>query len=209
MIQTGIYESLITRLLHERLSELESSYHIERKPVDSAEAAEYLSRFLTHVLRTALESLPNNDERVFKQIDLSNALVKWLADYLNNAELSENLLHSQGQILFALFTTHNPIAADLKAHVAKITPLTGLAQSELFTGCNVGLSLESEIKREILSADEVCWIVSFIKWKPNLLLFSKTTIRIEFEPMSMTVVIFAILHLRFLFFFLQLIVFKS
>lgn len=164
MINCGIYESLITRLLHDELSNLEPSYHIERQSLDSAEAAEYLSRFLTHVLHSAFESLPNDDDRVIKQVDLSNAMVKWLADYLKNADLSENLLYSQGQILSALFDTQNPIAANLKAHVAKITPLTGLAQSELFTGSNVGLSLESEIKREILSADEICWLVSFIKW---------------------------------------------
>ncbi len=164
MINCGIYESLITRLLQDKLSEIESSYHIERQQLDPAEAAEYLSRFLTHVLHSAFEFLPNSDDRVLKQIDLSNALVKWLSEYLNKAELSENLLHSQGQILSALFETTNPVAADLKAHVAKITPLTGLAQSELFTGSNVGLSLESEIKREILSADEICWLVSFIKW---------------------------------------------
>lgn len=164
MINSGIYESLITRLLHDKLSDIETVYHIERKTLESAEAAVYLSRFLTHVLYTALESLPNSDDRVLKQIEMSNALVKWLADYLLNADLSDNILHSQGQILSALFETQNPIAADLKAHVAKITPLTGLAQSELFTGSNVGLSLESEIKREILSADEICWLVSFVKW---------------------------------------------
>lgn len=164
MTASGIYESLITRLIEKRLSELEGSYYIEKQQLDSAEAADYLSRFLSRVLTIAFDSLPNSEDRVSKQIDLSNALVKWLTDYLNNAELSENLLHSQGQILSALFTKQNPIAADLKAHVAKITPLTGLAQSELFTGSNVGLSLESEIKREILSADEICWLVSFIKW---------------------------------------------
>ena len=164
MVQSGIYESLITRLLHERLSELETTYYIERQAIDPAEAAQFLTRFLTHVLYTAFESLPNSEDRVMKQIDLSNALVKWLADYLNNAELSENLLESQGLILSALFQTTNPIAVDLKSHVARITPQTGLAQSELFTGSNVGLSLESEIKREILSADKICWLVSFIKW---------------------------------------------
>ena len=164
MINSGIYESLITRLLHDKLSDLETTYHIERQQLDSAEAAEYLSRFLSHVLYSAFELLPSNEDRIFKQIDLSNALIKWLADYLNNTDLSENILYSQGQILLALFETQNPIAADLKAHVSKITPLTGLAQSELFTGSNMGLSLESEIKREILSADEICWLVSFIKW---------------------------------------------
>ena len=164
MIQSGIYESLITRLLQKRITQLESTYYIERKKLDSAEAAIYLSRFLTHILYSAFESLPKSDDRLFKQIDLANAMVKWLAQYLNDAELSENLVDSQGEILSALFATEDPIAADLKAHVAKITPKTGLAQSELFTGSNVGLSLESEIKREILSSDKICWLVSFIKW---------------------------------------------
>jgi len=164
MINSGIYESLITRLFHEKLSELESSYYIERKQLDSAEAAEYLSRFLTNVFYSALEIIPQSDVRIHKQIDLSNALVTWLAEYLGQAELSENLIHSQWHILSALFEKHNPIAADLKAHVAKITPQTGLAQSELFTGSNARCSLETEIKREIQSADEICWLVSFIKW---------------------------------------------
>ena len=45
-----------------------------------------------------------------------------------------------------------------------IFPLAGLTQSELFCGSNAGLSLESELKREILSADKIYWLVSFIKW---------------------------------------------
>lgn len=164
MVQSGIYESLITRLLEQRLSALETTYFIERQIIDPAEAAQILSRFLAKVLYTALESLPNSEDRVTKQIEMSNALVTWLADYLNKADLSENLLESQGNILSALYQTTNPIAANLKSHVAKITPQSGLAQSELFTGSNVGLSLESEIKREILSSDKICWLVSFIKW---------------------------------------------
>lgn len=164
MIAHGIYESLITKLLQKKLNELEGSYHIERQTIDAAEAAEYLTRFLSRVLILAFDTLPNTEDILSKQIELSNALVKWLAEYLNTIDLSENLIDSQGQILKALFETQNPVAADLRAHIARITPLTGLAQSELFTGSNVGISLESELKREILSADEICWLVSFIKW---------------------------------------------
>src|SRR5699024_9947608 len=77
--------------------------------------------------------------------------------------LRENLLDSQGRILTALYELDNPIAADLKQYVEDIFPLTGLTQSELFCGSNAGLSLESELKREILSADKIYWLVSFIK----------------------------------------------
>lgn len=164
MISTGIYESLITRLLEERLSGIEGKYYVQKQQMDAAEAAEYLSRFMSHIFCVALNSFSKNDTRLRKQIELSNALVAWLADYLNDIEFSENLLSVQAKILTALYETNNPIAADFKSYVAKITPQTGLVQSELFTGSNVGLSLESELKREILSSNEICWLVSFIKW---------------------------------------------
>ncbi|MFP3457413.1 phospholipase D-like domain-containing protein, partial [Psychrobacter sp. SIMBA_152] len=45
-----------------------------------------------------------------------------------------------------------------------IFPLTGLTQSELFSGANAGISLETELKREIKSSDTIYWLVSFIKW---------------------------------------------
>ena len=51
-----------------------------------------------------------------------------------------------------------------RKHLKEITPYTRLSQSELFTGNNAGISLESEIKKEILSSDKINFLVSFIKW---------------------------------------------
>ncbi|NLX52313.1 MAG: DUF3427 domain-containing protein [Deltaproteobacteria bacterium] len=164
MTVSGIYETLITEVLQCSLEKLQSEFYIQKQTLDASEAALYLSRFLGLVLQTTLDALPNEDDRIARQIEISNGLIRWLADYVRDAELSENLIASQGQILTALFAKNNPIAADLHAHVAKITPLTGLSQSELFTGSNAGISLESEMKREIRSCDEICWLVSFIKW---------------------------------------------
>lgn len=78
--------------------------------------------------------------------------------------IEENLIHSQGKILTALYQLENPVAANLKQYVSDIFPLTGLSQSELFCGNNAGISLDTELKREILSADKIYWLVSFIKW---------------------------------------------
>lgn len=52
----------------------------------------------------------------------------------------------------------------------EITPYTRLNHSELFTGGNTGLSLESELKKEILSSDRIDLLVSFIKWKGIIIL---------------------------------------
>ena len=163
-MKTGLYEELITQLLQDKLSECEGEcYFIERQPLEVADAALYLSHFLQHILHVIFESFKVQD-KVSKQIELSNALIYWLRDYLDNESLTENIIDAKGQLLKALYSTKNPVATDLKAYVNKITPITGLSQSELFTGSNVGLSLESELKREILSSDEIWWLVSFIKW---------------------------------------------
>jgi len=163
-MKTGLYEELITQLLQDKLSECEDErYFIERQPLETADAALYLSHFLQHILHVIFESFKVQD-KISKQIELSNALIYWLRDYLDNEHLTENIIDAKGQLLKALYSTKNPVATDLKAYVNKITPITGLSQSELFTGSNVGLSLESELKREILSSDEIWWLVSFIKW---------------------------------------------
>ncbi|WP_198947086.1 hypothetical protein [Marispirochaeta aestuarii] len=54
MITSGLYESLITRMLQERLEELDGSFYIAKQSVDSAEAAGYLSRFLSRILFLSL-----------------------------------------------------------------------------------------------------------------------------------------------------------
>ena len=163
MNQTGIFEQLITQLVEHSLDR--ESFFVGERALEAAEAATWLSRFLTRIIEIAMDSVPNSDNRIQEQIDLANTIVQWLSTHIKDAELiSENLLDSQGKILTALFDKTNPIAADLPKYVESIMPITGLTQSELFCGSNVGTSLETEIKREILSSDKIYWLVSFIKW---------------------------------------------
>ncbi len=166
MIQQGIYEQLITTIINEKLEGIGNDYYIDRQKVDKAEVVDYVVQFLTNVLKIALESIPDgeNDAKKFKQIDLANSLIKWLADKFPVIDYKENEIDVKGQLLTALFSKTNPIAAQFDQYVKKVTPQTGLTQSELFTGSNVGLSLESEIKKEIMSSNEIWWLVSFIKW---------------------------------------------
>ncbi len=163
MQQVGIYEQLITQLIERRLDR--KRFYIGERQLSSSEASIWLSRFLSHILEYAINSLPASEKRVQQQIELSNQLLLWLKDQIKEKDfIEENLLDSQGKILTALYELENPIAADLKNYIDDVFPLTGLTQSELFCGSNAGLSLESELKREILSADKIYWLVSFIKW---------------------------------------------
>ena len=163
MNQTGIYEQLITQLVEQNLDR--DAFYVGERTLEAGEAATLLSRFLTRIIEIAMDSVPNGDSRIHEQIKLANTIVQWLSQHIRDEELiSENLLDSQGKILTSLFDKSNPIAADLPKYVESIMPITGLSQSELFCGSNVGISLETEIKREIQSSDKIYWLVSFIKW---------------------------------------------
>ncbi|SJL83570.1 DUF3427 domain-containing protein [Vibrio palustris] len=163
MQQSGIYEQLITQLVEKRLDR--ERFYVGERELSAGEASVWLSRFLGNILDYAIGSVPAGDQQLQQQIELSNELLLWLKERLQDDGLiEENLLDSQGKILTALYELENPVAANLKQYVNDIFPLTGLTQSELFCGSNAGLSLESELKREILSADKIYWLVSFIKW---------------------------------------------
>ena len=162
MQQCGIYEQLITQLLASRLDR--SHFYIGERQLESAEASVWLSRFPTRVLEYAVGSV-TGDDPLQRQIELANQLLLLAKRSHTRPRLYWREPYRQsGKILTALYQLDNPISANLKQYVDDISPLTGLTQSELFCGSNAGLSMESEIKREILSADSICWLVSFIKW---------------------------------------------
>lgn len=162
--ETGLYEQLITKLVSNKLENVDlQKFHVSETPLDKEEASQYLSTYLSETIKFALEEIKDKD-RPLKQIELSNKIIKLLVEELKSAEFSENLIESEGKILQAVFSKLDFPYSNLKARLKEITPYTRLSQSELFTGNNVGISLESEIKKEILSADEICWLVSFIKF---------------------------------------------
>lgn len=163
MQQIGIYEQLITQLIASKIDR--ERFYVGERELNSNEASIWLSRFLSHILEYAIDSIPTGDDRLEQQIMLSNQLLLWLKTQIQDKNfINDNLLTSQGKILTALYELENPVASDLKKYIEDIFPLTGLTQSELFCGSNAGLSLESELKREILSAGKIYWLVSFIKW---------------------------------------------
>lgn len=162
-MQEGLYEELITRLLSNKLeTEDAREYYIKTTKLDKVEAARYLSMYLSETIKYALSEYKADDSLV-KQVDLSNKVIQLLIGELPQLKLEENLLESQGKLLEAIFNRRNFPYSNIEERVKQIMPYTGLSQSELFTGNNVGLSLDGELRKEILSADEICWLVSFIQ----------------------------------------------
>ncbi|MHB8207724.1 DEAD/DEAH box helicase [Mucilaginibacter sp.] len=163
-LELGLYEQLINKLIYNKLeSSDESIFYIKRTTLDKEEAARYLSLYLGETIKFALNEI-KDDGKTIKQVELSNKIIQLLISELPHVNLSENLIENEGKLLESIFSKLDSPFSDLERRIKEITPYTRLSQSELFTGNNVGISLESEIKKEILSSDEICWLVSFIKF---------------------------------------------
>ncbi|WP_431199437.1 phospholipase D-like domain-containing protein [Mucilaginibacter sp. P19] len=163
-LELGLYEQLITKLISNKLQTVSSdTFFVKSTLLDKEEASRYLSIYLSETIKFALNEI-KGDDKVFKQIELSNKIIQLLISALPDISLTGNLIEDEGKILNAVFSTLDNPHSKLEERVKLITPYTRLSQSELFTGNNVGISLESEIRKEILSSDEICWLVSFIKY---------------------------------------------
>lgn len=164
MTQQGLYEQLINKLVLAKLKGLDrNSFYIKETEIDKNEAARVLSQYLVEVIRFAL-SLISGEDSIEKQIELSNKIIFLLRTELKDEEFDDDLISTEAKILSAIFSKLDASFSDFEKHLKEITPYTRLSQSELFTGNNAGISLESEIKKEILSSDKINFLVSFIKW---------------------------------------------
>jgi superfamily II DNA or RNA helicase len=163
-MQSGIYEQLINKLISSKLNDLDrDTFYIKKSEIDKNEASQYLSKYLVDIIRFALNHI-SGDDSIEKQIELSNKIIILLRTELDNEEFDCDLIETEAKILNAVFSKIDANFSDFEKHLKTITPYTRLSQSELFTGSNAGVSLESEIKKEILSSDKINFLVSFIKW---------------------------------------------
>ena len=166
----GIYEELVTQLISTKLNELDKDNFIYKlSNLDKAEAATFLSKHIAATIHKAL-NLINGEYAIEQQINIANKIILFLKEELKNEDFNDNLIDTEGKILKAVFSRIDAHFSDLELHLKEITPYTRLTHSELFTGGNTGLSLESELKKEILSANRVDLLVSFIKWKGVIIL---------------------------------------
>ena len=174
MMNLGIYESLITDALKNRLNNIDRNefYVADQKKLDADEAVHFLALHLGAAISSALKLIKaeKKDLLVAKQIEITNNILKYLTQEISQYEFADDLVYAEGLILEGVLDKLNSKYTDVKLHLSEIMPLTRLTQSELFTGGNVGLSLDAELKKEIRSSDRIDLLVSFIKWKAIVIL---------------------------------------
>lgn len=162
MMELGLYEQIITKLFESKLEQIDNqNYYIGKKQINKSNVANYLSRYLYNLFEQVFSSFEKDEDNIQKAIDIANFIIKTLARnlYLNDSDL----ISTRSEILTAVIDKTKFEYPNIAERLQEITPLTSLSNSTLFTGSSKNITMESELRREIQSADEICLLVSFIK----------------------------------------------
>ena len=172
MIELGLYEQIINNLFEVKLDGLShQEYYVDKHSITKDNVARYLSRYLFGLFEEVFSQFNQDENSVEEAIKLANDIIKHLSQkfYIDDT----NLLSAKAEILTAVVDKTKNEYPDIAEHIQEITPITSLVRSTLFTGSSKQVSLESELKREIQSADEICLLVSFIRYTGINLIFNQ------------------------------------
>lgn len=153
MLKKGIYEQIIDQYTNELIETTEQHELVcQRKEMDNAESPQLLANYLAKVIQRKLEETEEEADRVrLINTMLSQAGIVAEEQIIEPANLLAEVMTKQQNLIQEQTQTHT------------VRPLSGFRISNLFTGGTSPLSLAEEIRREIASADEICFLVSFLK----------------------------------------------
>jgi len=165
-MQAGLYEQVVSLVLERQLESLHSeTVCLER--LDQADSHDYLAQYVCRILAQGLaqvRSLPGlkseterASSRLQRQISLCNEIIEALQQVgiegLEGDKVSEEA-HRLLEILVKASSIKSP----------QVRPDTPLSLGALLTGTRQDPSLVSQLHKEIVTADRVDILCSFIKW---------------------------------------------
>jgi len=163
-LASGLYDQPVTLGLARALAELEPSVRKEIDRYDPHHAPAALARSVHHRLVRALASLRggNDDDRLEAQVTLANRVLELLGrEAEHGGATAEDAFDSPARRLLALF---EPEQGRVAQATAPPRPQIALASSDLLVNGPHDLSVGSEVRRELASADRVDLLCSFLKW---------------------------------------------
>ena len=172
MLHPGLYEQVINNALNRELSEVPEACK-STAPIDTAEASKVLAQYLTEVVQKGLDNVQDNGGGIEAHIELANQIVSTIQTTTKEADFAALGVDQQAEQLLALLWKNDPRLAAGKAAKDIERPETSLAQSSLFTGAIHEPQMYTELKKEIVSADRIDMLVSFIKWSGLRLLMDE------------------------------------
>ena len=172
MLLPGLYEQVINTALNCELVEIPDA----RKsvaPIDKAEASKVLAQYLADVVQKGLDNVVDNGGDISTQIGLANQIVDLIQNTTKEADFAALSVDQRAEQLLALLQEQDPRLAVGKTVADLSRPETSIAQSSLFTGAIHEPQIYTELKKEIVSADRIDMLVSFIKWSGLRLLMDE------------------------------------
>ena len=153
MLKKGIYEHIINQETEKQINDSEEAGLVcLKQPVDDAESPQILANYLAKAICQKLEDTEAQQDRV-------NLINRIMID----AGLMDDKQITVPSDLLAEVMSQEQALMQAESNSKTVRPISGFRVSNLFTGGSSTISLGEEIRREIASADELCFIVSFLK----------------------------------------------
>lgn len=160
-MKPGLYEQIINKQMNEELASVPEECRHQEK-VDSAEASRVLATYAAELMKRKMDAIyeASGDQALSDQIAYINKVIGAM-DVETEEELQ--IEHPGEQLLNLLSEKDEQRLLGKKAKDA-LRPETSMAYSSLFTGAAREPQMLTELKKEIVSADRIDMLVSFIKW---------------------------------------------
>lgn len=172
MLHPGLYEQVVNNAITCELAEI-PEVRKALAPIDQAEASKILTQYLSDVVQKGLENVLDNGGDLSAQVELVNQIVDLIHNTTQEADFATLGVGQRAEQLLALLRERDPRLAAGKTAFDLERPETSIAQSSLFTGAVHEPKMYTELKREIVSAERIDMLVSFIKWSGLRLLMDE------------------------------------
>lgn len=172
MLYPGLYEQVINCAFSSALSELPAVCQ-SIAPIDKAEASKILAQYLAAVVQKGLDNVLDNGGDLSAQVDLVNQIIDLIQRTTQEADFATLRVDPRAAQLLAVLREQDPHLAVGKTAAHLRRPETSIAQSSLFTGAIHEPQMYTELKKEIVSADRIDMLVSFVKWSGLRLLMDE------------------------------------
>jgi HKD family nuclease len=148
----GLYDQLVTRRVRQYLDR-QAGLKSLLAGLEDADCPDYLARHLIREIKSALRGMPAED-RQRRQIELANALLEFVEVQREEPPESDPV-EPPGQVLRAIYRGAAP----------PVPPSTPLGATTLLMNALDEPRLGFELERELLTADRVFMVLSFVQWR--------------------------------------------
>lgn len=162
MLEIGLYEQVINRLLDKELSKSVDQIS-QTALIDAGESSKILSQYVSGIIEKGLDYVLDKGGNVQGQIELINRIITTIISETGETDFNELSVAERAEQLLALLNKSGTVLS-IRKKAEIVRPETSIAKSSLFTGAISEPQMFTELKKEIVSSDRIDILVSFIKW---------------------------------------------